>query len=55
MQAVFVIKPGRGQLGMMNAAPANERELNGLELVHYSPFHFFQASDRSHANFCCAL
>jgi hypothetical protein len=55
MEPVLAIKPGRGKLGMTNAAPAGEGELYGLELVHYSTFHFFQASAKSHANFCCAL
>jgi hypothetical protein len=30
MQPFLAIKPGRCQLGMTNAAPANERELDGL-------------------------
>jgi len=30
MKPVFAIKPGRGKLGMTNAAPANEREMDGL-------------------------
>jgi hypothetical protein len=30
MKPVLAIKPGSCQLGMANAAPANERELNGL-------------------------
>jgi hypothetical protein len=55
MQPLLAIKPGRCQLGMANAAPANERKLHGFQLVHYSAFHFFQASAKAHANFCCAL
>ena len=35
VQPVFAIKPGRGQLGMADAAPANERELDWPDLVHY--------------------
>jgi len=30
IQAVIAIKPGRGKLGMTNAAPAGERKLDGL-------------------------
>ena len=30
MKPVLAIKPGSCQLGMANAAPANERELDGL-------------------------
>ena len=30
VEPVHLIPPGRGQLGMTDAAPANERELDGL-------------------------
>jgi len=55
VQPFLAIVPGRCQLGMADAATANKRELDWLDLVHYSTFHFFQASAKSHANFCCAL
>ena len=36
VKPVPAIKPGRCQLGMTNAAPAGEGELDGLELVHHT-------------------
>ena len=35
VEPFLAIKPGRGQLGMADAAPANERELDWPDLVHY--------------------
>ena len=36
VEPFLAIKPGRCKLGMADAAPANERELDRLDLVHYT-------------------
>ena len=44
MEPVHLVPPGCCQLGMTGSAPANERELDGLYLVHSRVFHSSIAS-----------